>query len=132
MLNPTAASDTPRETARGNATHHVCAAKISKTYEAANQLQTMADFKYILGQSRGLRPVLRKYSSTRFRSVCRNPSLSLNFKWPESAVVSATSGSAAFTSRFTNIDKCTLHSESFNGYIWQHARNALGQGVRQV
>src|ERR1043166_1646765 len=79
MLNAAGASDNPSRIANGTASHQFPTTNTSRTYEADEHPRTMADFAYICGQSRGLRPVLAKYFSTRLRRARRNSSGFWNF-----------------------------------------------------
>src|SRR5688572_2355647 len=79
MLKPMADIARPRETASGTAVHQLSVAKTSSRYDVMAQVKTTAVFTYICQQSRGLRPVLRKYWSTRALTVLKKASEPSNF-----------------------------------------------------
>src|SRR5947209_14504373 len=68
MLKPIPAAKRPSSTASRRPCHQVWSTKTSSVYDTAKPARRMTVFKYICQQSRGRRPVVRKYSSTRRRS----------------------------------------------------------------
>src|SRR5947209_6336049 len=71
-----------KATVNGNACPHVWSKKKSSSYETMTQAAMIAVLRYIRGQSRGRRPVVSKYRSTRRRSSVRKPLLVPNFSTP--------------------------------------------------
>jgi len=114
--------------ARGTATHHVVAPNTSHVYMVTRQPKTTAVFRYIGQQSRGRRPVLEKYCSTRRRSSRRKGSSAANFGVSGIAfgVAAAPGSPASFCRCITIRATCLLTDPDPAGLVRSRARAHWG------